>query len=52
VGTAELGKATGEQWMVDFGHAEAWVALAVWAATAADLVVTLTRRRRTREFVG
>ncbi len=52
VGTAELGKATGEQWMVAFGHGEAWVALAVWAATAADLVVTLIRRRRSRESVG
>lgn len=49
VGTAELGKATGQQWMVDFGHGEAWVALAVWAATAADLVITLVRRRRRRE---
>ncbi|AHH15139.1 putative C4-dicarboxylate transporter/malic acid transport protein [Nocardia nova SH22a] len=46
VGTAELGRATGEQWMVGFGHAEAWVALAVWAATAADLIITVVRRRR------
>ncbi|WP_227984873.1 tellurite resistance/C4-dicarboxylate transporter family protein [Nocardia spumae] len=52
VGTAELGRVTGEQWMVGFGHAEAWVALAVWVATASDLIVTLIRRRRRTESAG
>lgn len=48
VATAELGTITHQQWMVDLGHGEAWVALAAWAATAADLVITLIRRRRRR----
>lgn len=52
VGTAELGRVTGERWMVEFGHAEAWVALAVWAATASDLIITLIRRRRQRDSPG
>ncbi|MBF6173291.1 tellurite resistance/C4-dicarboxylate transporter family protein [Nocardia blacklockiae] len=46
VGTAELGRVLGAHWMVTFGHAEAWVALGAWLATAAALVVTLLRRRR------
>ncbi|MBB5913446.1 tellurite resistance protein TehA-like permease [Nocardia transvalensis] len=46
VGTAELGRVLGEHWMVTFGHAEAWVALAAWVATAAALVVSLMRRAR------
>ncbi|WP_280382485.1 tellurite resistance/C4-dicarboxylate transporter family protein [Nocardia wallacei] len=44
VGTAELGKVLGEHWMITFGHAEAWVALAAWTATAVALLATAVRR--------
>ncbi|WP_280259015.1 tellurite resistance/C4-dicarboxylate transporter family protein [Nocardia wallacei] len=52
VGTAELGRVLGEHWMVTFGHAEAWVALITWVATAAALVGTVLRRPRARGAAG
>ncbi|MFE7313617.1 tellurite resistance/C4-dicarboxylate transporter family protein [Streptomyces sp. NPDC057555] len=39
VGTGELGRAAGWGWMVGFGAAEAWVALAVWAAVFLGMLV-------------
>lgn len=48
VGTREFGLAVGESWMVTFGRAEAWVALAAWVVVAGATVgqyVPLFRRR-------
>lgn len=46
VATHHLGVATGTGWLTDLGAGEAWVALAVWAAVFAAMLIAAARHAR------